>query len=59
MHEVIKSCKTHGDLILDQCIKARINKDGSQAYRCKLCMQELHRKHYEKHKDKVLETKDD
>ena len=52
---IIKTCKKHGNLTRDKCIKAKVNKNGTQGYRCKLCMQELHKKHYQANKDKVLE----
>lgn len=54
MNEIIKVCKKHGELTIDFLIKARINTNGEQAYRCKICMQELHRDHYKKNKEKVL-----
>lgn len=50
MSDVIKICSVHGELTLAQC-----NKHGRGAYRCKLCMVDVRKKYYEKHKEKVLQ----
>lgn len=53
--QIIKTCKTHGELTQDKCIKSGASKKGTQLYRCKLCMQEMHRTHYLKNKEKLLQ----
>ncbi len=51
---VVKICKMHGELDFSKVIKAKVTVKGEQRYRCKLCMQELHKPHYEKNREKVL-----
>jgi hypothetical protein len=48
-------CKKHGPLTQDNLIKKGKNKSGSQAYRCKFCMRDLHKKYYIKNKEKIDE----
>lgn len=50
--EAIKICPVHGPLSLKD-----VNIDKAKKnirYRCKQCQKEAHKKHYERHKDKVL-----
>lgn len=49
----MKKCVTHGALYKDDVIKAGKNRSGEQCYKCKMCMKELHKKHYELNKTKV------
>src|SRR5690348_5090390 len=51
---VVKVCKKHGELTLEKTIKAGIRNE-EQIYRCKLCIQESHKKHYDINKEKVRE----
>jgi hypothetical protein len=48
MQDIVKTCIHHGELTL-----AHVNKAGVNKYRCKLCMQASHARHYQRHKDKV------
>ncbi len=52
---IIHVCKYHGPLTADNFIKKGKNKSGTQAYRCKLCMEALHAKHYIENKEKIDE----
>jgi hypothetical protein len=46
-------CKKHGDLDVTKIIRSGKNKNGTQRYKCKACMKELHAEHYRKNKEKV------
>lgn len=52
---IIHICKIHGALEPENFIKKGKNTSGSQAYRCKFCMKDLHAKNYLKNKDKINE----
>lgn len=54
MDEIIKTCKKHGDLTLDGLIKSGKNKDGTQRFRCKKCMKEIHHANYLKNKEHII-----
>ena len=48
-------CITHGQLFADKVIKAGKSKwTGIQQYKCRECMSNAHRNHYEKNKENVL-----
>lgn len=49
----IKKCFQHGDLFIDDVVKAGKHKSGRQAYKCKFCLKEFHDRHYELNKTKV------
>lgn len=53
-HKSAVNCPTHGNLYRHEMIKAGHNKIGEQRYKCKLCMQQLHKRHYDNNKQKVL-----
>lgn len=48
-------CERHGERLLMQCIKAGTKRDGTPRYKCKKCMKIMHKEHYSKNKEKVLE----
>ena len=50
MSEIVKICKVHGNLTIDQT-----RKDGNK-YRCKACRMETNRKTYYKHREKRIST---
>lgn len=50
--EVVKVCKHHGPLLASQA-NFYLEK-GSPRFRCKACLADSHRKHYERHKETVL-----
>src|SRR3990167_3054168 len=51
----IKKCMKHGNLFLPDVIKSGINRwTGGQAYKCRHCMKDFHKKHYENNREKVL-----
>lgn len=50
----LKTCRFHGKLDRDGVIKKGIDRLGNNTWRCKICMQILHQKHYKKNKEKVL-----
>lgn len=52
---IIHICKHHGPLEPDNFIKKGKNSSGSQAYRCKFCMKDTHKKLYAKNKEKINE----
>lgn len=52
MTTIIKTCKKHGDLTIENLIKSGINNEIQQ-YKCKSCMKEIHRKNYEKNREKI------
>lgn len=55
LKEPIKKCSKHGNLYADDVIKAGKSRwTGEQKFKCKKCMKELHKKHYELNKIKVL-----
>lgn len=54
--EPIKKCIHHGKLYIKDIIKSGISKSGAQQYKCKHCMQEMHKKHYELNKLKIRLT---
>lgn len=51
---VKRICKVHGKLFEADLIKKGKLKSGNQAYRCRKCMKEMHRRHYEANREKVL-----
>lgn len=52
---MINPCYKHPQaLTIEHYIKSGKRKDGTQAYKCKYCVKELHRSHYERNKEKVL-----
>lgn len=51
----IMKCHTHGNCYERNVIKAGLSRwTGRQLYKCKRCMADLHQRHYEKNKEKVL-----
>jgi transposase-like protein len=50
---IIKICKKHGNLLVNNVIKAGLNKSSTQRYKCKLCQQEFRKSNYLKNKDKI------
>jgi len=52
-NEPIKRCISHGDLYKEDVIKSGTTKAGSQQFKCRHCMKEAHRKHYELNKAKL------
>ncbi len=48
--EIKMKCSYHGKLADNEIIKKGKSKSGIQRYRCKICMQQLHKKNYEKNK---------
>lgn len=54
MDEPLKTCNAHGKLFQEDVIKAGNYKSGNPRWRCRKCMKDMHAKHYELHKAKVL-----
>ncbi len=55
MDEPILECKKHGKCYSDDVIKKGKSRwTGEQGYRCRKCMKELHKAHYELNKTEVL-----
>lgn len=52
--DIIKVCRKHGQLTLNDVNKHGKLKDGSLSFKCKKCMKELHAQHYQTNRDKVL-----
>lgn len=50
----LKTCSKHGKLFREQVIKAGKSHSGKPAWKCKECMKDMHKKHYELNKAKVL-----
>ncbi len=50
MSEIVKICKIHGELTIDQT-----RKDGNK-FRCKECRMENNKKHYDANREKRIET---
>jgi hypothetical protein len=53
MEEPLKKCVHHGDLYQEDVIKSGKKKNGDQIYKCKHCMADFHKSHYELNKIKV------
>lgn len=54
MNQPLKKCTKHGKLYKDDVIKSGKEASGNPKWRCRHCMRELHAKHYDLHKAKVL-----
>lgn len=54
-NEITRNCKKHGNLIGSEIIRKGKLKSGNQAYRCRKCMQELHKNNYNKNKNELYE----
>ncbi len=54
----LKKCRVHGDIGTDDIVKGGKRK-GIQSYRCKKCLSDSHRKHYEKNREKVRKSHDE
>ncbi len=54
MDEPWKECASHGKLYRDDVIKSGKTKAGTEQYKCRYCMKEMHDKHYALNKAKVL-----
>lgn len=54
--EPLKKCPKHGDLYKDDVIKAGKEKSGNPRFRCKQCMRDIHAKHYDLNKIKILHS---
>jgi ribosomal protein S21 len=50
MEAPLKKCNAHGKLYIDDVIKSGISKAGTQQYKCRKCMKEMHKRHYEMNK---------
>jgi hypothetical protein len=60
LNEPIKECSTHGKLYKDDVIKSgKSRSSNEQLYRCKFCMKEMHKKHYQLNKAKILASHHD
>ena len=46
----LKVCGRHGDLFKDDLIKSGVKRNGEQQYKCKKCMADYHKQHYELNK---------
>lgn len=53
LEKPLMTCRYHGDLFEGQTVRRGKNAAGEPTYRCKQCLSESHRKHYELHKAKV------
>ncbi len=51
----LKTCHTHGKLYQEDVIKSGKSRDGSQQWKCKKCMKEIHKKNYELNKLTISE----
>jgi hypothetical protein len=55
MEEPILKCAKHGNCFKDDVIKSGKSQwTGEQKYKCRKCMKDLHKAHYELHKTEVL-----
>jgi hypothetical protein len=52
--KIVKNCQHHGELTRDQVVNRNKKADGTSSFRCKYCLADSHKKHYEKHKKDVL-----
>lgn len=52
---IVTFCKYHGQLTKEECIRAGKQKSGALRYRCRACMKEMHRKNYERNRDRLLQ----
>ena len=59
MNDIVKVCKTHGNLTREQVIKKNKSASGLQLYRCKACLKIFHRNHYEKNRERLLQQAKD
>jgi hypothetical protein len=50
LDEPIKKCAYHGKLYEEDVVKAGKTKAGTTKYRCKKCLSDSHKKHYELHR---------
>lgn len=55
-NEPLKKCHKHGDLYKNDVIKAGKYANDEIRYRCKKCMKELHARHYDLNKIKILHS---
>ena len=53
---IIRQCKYHGDLTIDDMIKSGFT-DGKQRYKCKKCMKVIHHNNYLKNKTTIDEKR--
>lgn len=53
INEPLKICSKHGKLFRENVIKAGLKRNSEIAWKCKLCMKELHAKNYEINKLKL------
>lgn len=53
MSEIVRICKEHGPLKIDDMIKSGVQR-GKQMYKCRQCVKQIHRKNYEAKKDAIL-----
>jgi hypothetical protein len=54
MEEPLKTCSEHGKLFREEVIRSGKYANGEQKWKCKRCMKEMHDKHYQLNKAKVL-----
>lgn len=54
MDEPLKTCSQHGKLFRDDVIRSGKYANGESKWKCKHCMKEMHHKHYQLNKAKVL-----
>lgn len=47
-------CKKHGKLGFDDMIRAGYQSSGNPRYKCRRCMKDMHRSHYERNKEKYV-----
>lgn len=50
VNKTMKVCSKHGNLKMEHLIKAGKNKSGKQQYKCKPCLKEFQRNHYQLNK---------
>lgn len=54
LKEPIKNCRNHGDLFIEDVIKAGKTRAGTPQYKCRQCMSDFHARHYALHKADLL-----
>lgn len=54
MNVIVKVCKKHGDLTINDLVKSGTSR-GEQKYRCKKCLKILHANHYQNNKKELYE----
>lgn len=55
MSEIVKVCRVHGELTLEEVIKGGTKRNGKKAYKCKICSRIL-KNYYYKHNSKTKES---